>query len=260
MNSSQLANHTVVGIDVAKASLDVASTGDNRVRHLHYTDAGLKTLARWLNSITPQLVVMEATGGLERRLASHLRHSGFEVAVVNPRQVRDFARARNQLAKTDRLDARILAAFGQIMRPRPTPEPEPARRRLQQLVVRRRQAAHTMVQESNRRDRTEDPAIAAMIEQVLDVYRRQIRRLEADIQAIIDDDACLRRQQRLLESVPGVGPATSSMLLAELPELGRLNRQQIARLVGVAPINRDSGVMRGRRTTGGGRSNVRNAL
>jgi transposase len=251
---------TVVGIDVAMHTLEVADTSSNKVRSYTHDEPGLQRLVNDLQALTPQQVVMEATGGLERRLAQTLHHAGFNVAVVNPRQIRDFARAFNQLAKTDAIDARVIARFGQVVGPRPMAAPNASALHLQALVARRRQIIHSRVAEANRLARTDDPIAREMIQAVLDLYDHQCAEVETRIVEIMQRDEAMKQRHELLRSTPGVGPATAGVLIAELPELGRLNRQQIAKLVGLAPINRDSGLMRGKRTTGGGRVTVRNAL
>jgi transposase len=251
---------TVVGIDVALHTLEVADTSSSRVRSYAYDDPGLRRLASDLHDLAPDQVVMEATGGLERRLAHALHHAGFNVAIVNPRQIRDFARAFNQLAKTDAIDARVIARFGQVVQPRPMEAPNASALQLQVLVARRRQIIHGRVAEANRLARMDDPIVRGMIQAVLDLYDDQRAQVETHIAEIMRHDEAMKQRQDLLRSTPGVGPATAGVLIAELPELGRLNRQQIAKLVGLAPINRDSGLMRGKRTTGGGRVAVRNAL
>ena len=198
--------------------------------------------------------------GLERRLADALTAAAIDVAVVNPRQIRDFARAHNQLAKTDAIDARIIARFARIMQPPIYRSPAPAQRKLQAMVTRRHQVSRMLTQERNRLDRIEDAMIRRMIRNAIGVYERQMVVLEMEIRQCIEQDEAMRDRYTLLQSAPGVGPTTAATLLAELPELGRLNRQAIARLAGVAPINRDSGEMRGRRTIAGGRAPVRRAL
>ena len=255
-------NHTrvFVGIDVAKDSLDVAVTDDQTVRRFPYHQTGLQRLAEYIQPLNPELIVMEATGKLEDRLALFLAKAGLHVAIVNPRQVRNYARAFNQLAKTDRIDARVIASFAQTIRPRGYQVPEQRETRLKALVVRRRQVIRSRTQESNRLDRIDDPSIRAMIQQAIEMYTQQISLLDDQIEQTIAASESLTQRQNILCSTPGVGPATAGTLLAELPELGRLNRQEIAKLVGVAPINRDSGLMRGKRTTGGGRITVRNCL
>lgn len=258
MNSHQ--HHTFVGIDVAKHAFDVASNRTKDVRHFIYDQHGLEQFIKHLRTLSPRLVVMEATGGLERRLLHQLIIAGFSVSIVNPRQIRDFAKAFNQLAKTDAIDARIIASFAELVQPRKCELPEQHEQKLQALVTRRRQAIDARVREVNRLDRTHDDQMIAMIQQAIDLYSVQVKQLNEQIEQLIDQTPLLQRRAAILRSAPGIGPATTGALIAELPELGRLNRQQIAKLVGVAPINRDSGQMRGRRTTVAGRTSVRNAL
>ena len=249
-----------VGIDVSKHSLDVAFNERGRVQSLPYTTAGLRQLLTLLEQRRPEFVCREATGDLERRVVEFLQQHGWNVAVVNPRQIRNFARTLNQLAKTDAIDARILAHFGRLHAPRITP-PVPERlRKLPDLTARRRQVQHMHVQEQNRLGTAVDRDVRRLIQQALRLYERQLAQLDEQIATLIEEDEALQEKTRVLESVPGIGPATSAMLVAELPELGQINRQQIARLVGVAPTNRDSGTLRGKRTTGGGRRHVRTAL
>jgi transposase len=258
MNSPH--HHTVVGIDVAKHSLEVASNGSRRVRRFGYDELGVRALVTHIATLSPQLVVMEATGGLERGLAHRLLRARFNVAVVNPRQVRDYARAFNQLAKTDAIDARMIASFAEAVRPRSIDLPAAYEEKLQSLVTRRRQVISSRVRESNRLDRTHDREMRRTIQQAISLYTRQLERIDRQMATLIAQTPQLQHRATILRSAPGVGPATTATLIAELPELGRLNRQQIAKLVGVAPINRDSGTMRGKRTTCGGRTSVRNAL
>lgn len=253
-------HHITVGIDVAKQSFDVATNQSREVCHYTYDGYGLRTFIKQLRTIKPQLVVMEATGGLERRLHHQLAQAGFNVAIVNPRQVRDYARAFNQLAKTDKIDARIIASFAQAISPRPSHLPTKCEEKLQSLITRRRQVINGRTRESNRLDRTPDADMRAMIRQAMALYKRQLEKINHKIARIIEENTDLQNRAAILQSAPGIGPATTGTLIAELPELGQLNRQEIAKLVGVAPINRDSGMMRGKRITGGGRICVRNAL
>lgn len=249
-----------VGIDVAKQKLDVAVSNNSKVRTFPYTKVGLKQLRIFLKKENPKLVCLEATGGYERALVEELHKHGFVVAVVNARQVRDFARAGNQLAKTDAIDARIIASYAMLMEPRITqPLPENLRKLLD-FSARRRQLNKLIVQEKNRLGTTVDREIRRMIRQTIKLFQKQIDIVRSKQQEIIDNDEQLQAKAKIIESVPGLGSASASVLIAELPELGKLNRQQIARLVGVAPTNRDSGTMRGKRMTGGGRADVRNAL
>lgn len=250
----------VIGIDVSKSCLDSASAAGGHRRTCEYSPEGVAQLLDWLAPLRPRLVCLEATGGLERHLVSALHLRGIPVAVVNPRQVRDFARAAGQLAKTDALDALLIARFADRMQPRPTPPTPENQRKIQDLNARRRQVQHSRVQEQNRLHSAFDPDVRRLIQEALDLYDRQLALLDAQLQDILDADPQFHATAQLLRSVPGVGPALTAALTAELPELGRLNRQQIAALVGVAPRNRDSGTLRGRRTTGGGRTRLRVAL
>lgn len=259
MNSQQQ-NHTLVGIDVAKHSFDLATSRSNQVRRFSTDRRGLSQVTDHLRDLQPQLIVMEATGGLERPLHHCLARAGFRVAIVNPRQIRDYARAFNQLAKTDEIDARIIASFAQTVQPRPTELPAEHEQKLQALVTRRRQIVQMRMCENNRLERMHDADVRRMIRQAITLYTKQLERVEQQIADLIDAHPDLQQRAALLRSVPGIGPATSAALIAELPELGRLNRKEIAKLVGVAPINRDSGMMRGRRTTIAGRTAVRRAL
>jgi len=205
------------------------------------------------------LVVMEATGGLERRTAKALAAAGIQVAVVNPRQVRDFAKAAGALASTDALDARIIALFAERMRPTPRPQPDEATELLNQLVRRRRQLVDLTVAEGNRRAAL-DSDQKSSIDQHLEWLKAEVESTNKKIKAAVEAHPDLRRRYRLLRTAPGVGPVVAATLAAELPELGKLNRSQIANLVGVAPLNCDSGDYRGRRRVWGGRASVRRML
>ena len=249
-----------LGIDVSKSTLDVA-LGAAGVMHRFVNDrCGHESLIRLLKEQDAVFVCLEATGGLERPLVECLGRNGIEFAVVNPRQIRDFARAAGKLAKTDAIDARIIALYAERMQPRSTVVPGKTQQKLRDLTARRRHLATTLVRERNRLSRAVDREVRTMIEQLMRYLTRQMERIEKKINALIQQDRQLQRRARLLASVPGIGPASVGVLVAELPELGTLNRRQIARLIGVALTNRDSGTLRGKRTTGGGRAHVRNAL
>jgi transposase len=206
------------------------------------------------------LIVVEATGGYQRRVVAELVAAGHRVAVVNPRQVRDFARGLGILAKTDRLDALVIARFGQHVRPRTIAQRPEKQEELAQLVVRRRQLVDLRTAEKNRRETVVSPSVKKSIQQVLDLLNKQIDRIDKQLLALVDSDDEWRHKAGIVSSVPGVGPVTSASLLAELPELGRLNRQQISALVGLAPFNRDSGRFQGKRSIWGGRASVRSVL
>lgn len=249
-----------VGIDVAKDKLDVAWSDRPGVKTFPRNADGLRRLLAALKDSCPDLICLEATGGLERSLVETLQQHRFSVAVVNPRQIRDFARAGGQLAKTDAIDAAVIAQFAMKMSPRITPPVSKLRRTLLDLAARRRQVVKTIVQEKARLSTTVDKSIRRMIEQAIRFYEKQRDTIRRKQQELIAADEPLQAKATILTSVPGLGEATANVLIAELPELGSLNQKQIARLVGVAPTNRDSGTMRGQRTTGGGRVDVRNAL
>ncbi len=248
-----------VGIDVSKAQLEVALRPTAERWAVPHEDPGIATLVERLRALTPALVVLEATGGLEIPLTGALAAAGLPVVVVNPRQVRDFAKATGQLAKTDALDAAVLAAFGEAVRPAPRPLPDPATQALSALVVRRRQLVEMLTAEKNRLGRAPRP-IRGEIQAHIAWLERRLASLDADLGRAIRSSPLWREQDDLLRSVPGVGPVLARTLLASLPELGTLTRKQVAALVGVAPLNRDSGTLRGKRTVWGGRAHVRAAL
>jgi transposase len=250
----------VVGIDVAKAALDVAVRPSGEQRHLSHDAAEIAELVGWLQSLRPQLLVVEATGGYEAPLVAELGVAGLPVAVVNPRQVRDFARATGRLAKTDRLDAQVLAHFGQAVRPTPRPLPDEEAQALAALVERRRQVVAMRTAEANRLGATRVAAVRTRIQAHLAWLETDLREIDEDLHQRLRTSPLWREQDELLQSVPGIGPTLSLTLLAELPELGRLSHAQIAALVGVAPLNRDSGTLRGRRAVWGGRRAVRTTL
>lgn len=250
----------VVGIDVAKATLDVAVRPSGEVRQLSNEAAGIAEVVEWLQRVRPQLIVLEATGGYEAPLVAALGLASLPVAVVNPRQVRDFARATGRLAKTDRLDAQVLAHFGQAVRPAPRPLPDEAAQALAALVERRRQVVAMRTAEENRLGTTRVTTVRTRIQAHLQWLETDLQEIDDDLRQRLRTSPLWREQDDLLQSVPGIGPILSLTLLAELPELGRLSSGQIAALVGVAPLNRDSGTLRGRRAVWGGRRAVRTAL
>jgi len=248
-----------VGIDVAKATLDVAVHPTGARWTTTHTEREVAGLVPRLTALDPALVVLEATGGLEGPLAGALAAAGLPVVVVNPRQVRDFAKATGLLAKTDALDAAVLAHFAAAVRPTPRPLPDAATQTLAALVTRRRQLVEMLTAERNRLG-SAPRALRAEIQAHITWLQRRLGRLDDDLNEAIRTSPVWRAQDDLLQSVPGVGPVLSRTLLASLPELGRLNRKAIAALVGVAPLNRDSGTFRGRRMIWGGRAAVRAVL
>jgi transposase len=248
-----------VGIDVAAAQLDVAVRPCAETWVVPYTAEGLAALAQRLTALAPTLVVLEATGGRETALVASLLAAGLAVAVVNPRQVRDFAKAIGQLAKTDRLDALLLARFAEAVQPTPRPLPPHATRELSALLTRRRQVLAILTAEQQRLA-TALAAVQPRIAAHIAWLRAEVADLDTQLTAAVQASPAWRAQEHLLRSVPGIGPTTTYALLADLPELGTLDRKQIAALVGVAPLAHESGTMRGRRRVWGGRARVRSAL
>jgi transposase len=248
-----------VGIDVSKAELEIAVVPESSQWRVANEASAIAELVSQLKSMDPELIVLEATGGYQHQLTLALAEVALPVVVVNPRQVRDFARSIGQLAKTDQIDARILAQFAARVRPEVRPIPGPETAALRALAVRRRQIVGMITAEKNRRD-SAPRSIRSSIDQHIRALQRYLRDIDSDIQKQIRSSPIWRDSDNLLRSVPGIGPITSTMLLAHLPELGRLNRRQIAALVGVAPMNRDSGTWRGRRMILGGRASIRSAL
>jgi transposase len=249
----------VVGIDVSKATLDVALLGAGEVLQFANDADGVEALRTKLGSSPVDLVVMEATGGYETFVATALVGAGLRVAVVNPRQIRDFAKATGRLAKNDRIDAQVIAAFGAAIEPEIVQLPDEDARELGALLVRRRQLVTMRVQEVNRLGLAQG-LMRKNIKAHIDWLEKQIDRLDIDLTAALRSSPAWRAKDELLRSFKGVGRLTSGTLLVQLPELGQLDRRAIAALVGIAPFNRDSGVMRGRRSIYGGRSQVRTLL
>lgn len=250
---------TFVGIDIAKDSLDLCIEPGAEVLHLAYDDQGIAQVVKHLAQVAPTLIVMEATGGLEMRLASELAAKGLPVAVINPRQARDFAKATGQLAKTDLVDAAVLAAFARAIQPAVRPLKDADTRDLDDLVTRRRQLIDMRVQETLRlgtASKVQRKSVAAHIVWL----DKRIGDLDDDLTKRLRASEAWRTKDDLLQGIPGVGAVTSLTMLAKCPELGELNRREIAALVGVAPRANDSGKHRGKRFVWGGRADVRAVL
>ena len=257
--STHNSNVSFVGIDISKSKFDVMILPEGTRLTCPYDSEGIEQLLAQLPK-HDCIVVLEATGGFERRLAAELVEAGHQTAIVNPRQVRDFARGIGVLAKNDRIDARVLATYAQHVKLRLVEKRSEKQQELTALVVRRRQLVTLQNAESNRLEQTTVKLATQSIRQVLDLLRKELKKLDAKIARLIEADDDWRNKAELLQSVPGVGPGTSASLVAELPELGKLNRQQIASLVGLAPFSRDSGQFCGQRSIWGGRGSVRSAL
>jgi transposase len=248
-----------VGVDISKERLDVHVRPLGESVSFAYDDQGLGALAADLARWGPALVVLEATGGLEARIAAFLGGRGLPVVIINPRQVRDFARATGELAKTDQIDAAVLSLFGERLQPEVRPLPDDAARDLDARLARRRQVVDMLVAERQRLAMAR-PAVAKTIKAHIKYLERQLDGIDSDLERTIAQSPLWRAKENLLRSAKGVGPVLSRTLLAELPELGHLNRKQIAKLVGVAPLARDSGKWRGQRQIHGGRGQVRSVL
>jgi transposase len=249
-----------VGIDVAKQQLDVALLPTGKKFAVKRTSDGYQQLLDQLPAAGSCHVVLEATGGYEREVVAELLSHGHHVSVVNPRQVRDFARALGILAKTDRIDAYVLARFAEQVNPRSVLDVAPKLAELQQLVERRRQLIELRTAENNRLELCTAKMARKSIQQVLKTIDKQIAAIEAEIARLVDSDDDWKHKTQVLISVPGVGKITAASLIADLPELGQLNRAQIVSLAGLAPFNHDSGKLKGKRAIGGGRVTIRNAL
>lgn len=250
-----------VGVDVAKGGLEVALLGAELDRlSVANEPEGHARIVDECRSRNVVAIVLEATGGYERALVAELAAASLPVVVVNPRQVRDFARATGQLAKTDAIDAEVLAQFAKAIKPKIRPIPDENTRQLQEKLARRRQLVTMRVAEQHRRRQATSKVVIQSIQTVLDVLYRQIEQIDQDLDDVIRQTPIWRERESLLRSVPGIGPSVARTLIAELPELGHCSRGELAALVGVAPRNRDSGTFRGRRTIGGGRATVRHVL
>ncbi len=248
-----------IGIDVAKTHLDVAVRPTAEQWRVANDGEGVEAIVSRLRAVAPTLIVLEATGGYGRALIAALAAAGLPVAVVNPRQVRDFARSTGKLAKTDSLDAQALARFGEAVRPEPRPLPDEQARALTAVLERRRQLIVMLVAEKNRLHVAAEQ-VKSRIEGHIGWLEEELEGIDRDLDRTIRDSPVWRERDELLQSVPGVGKVLSTTLLAELPELGTLTRHEVAALVGVAPLNRDSGALRGKRTVWGGRARVRASL
>jgi transposase len=254
-----MATSSYVGIDVSKDKLDVAVLGEERTWQVDNTPKGIAELVQQMQALQPELIVVEATGGYQRAVVEALFQAGLDVAVVNPARVRQYARACGLLAKTDKLDAQVLAEFGQRVEPRRYEAKSEAGKQLSALLVRRRQLDEILKAEQNRL-RTISQSLKGSVERIIACLKEEKKLLDTQIQQFMKEQEDWQEQTEILSSAPGVGKVTTATLLAELPELGKMDRKKIAALVGVAPMNYDSGRKRGYRKTKGGRGDVRSVL
>ena len=248
-----------VGIDVAKAHLDIAIRPSDKQWQVDYTEEGIQKLVGQIAKLHPTLVVLEASGGLEVTVVAALAVADLPVVVVNPRQVRDFAKATGKLAKTDALDAHVLAHFAEAIRPDCRSLPDSETQSLNALVARRNQVMTMLVAEKNRL-RTSRPPVIQRIQLHIDWLKQELDEIDRELKEMLHNSPVWCEKENLLRTVPGVGPQLAVCMLAYLPELGTLDKKRIAALVGVAPFNRDSGTLRGKRTVWGGRSRIRASL
>lgn len=259
-DTSKMSFQHFIGIDVSKAKLDLAFDEQSTSAIVPNNSKGIDELMGLLPEAKSCLIVVEATGNYERAIVVRLVDAGHIVSVVNPRQVRDFAKALGILAKTDKIDARVIAQFGKLTRPRAVAKTKQLQGELDQLVTRRRQLIGTRTAEKNRQGQAVSKVVFKSIQRVLDAINKDIKKMDLAIQKLVQSDDDWKHRAELLGSMPGIGEVTSATIIAELPELGDLNRQEIASLVGLAPFNRDSGTMRGKRSIFGGRQSVRSVL
>lgn len=249
-----------VGVDVSKARLDVYLSATNQDSSFANDSNGIDALCKALQHAAPRLIVLEATGGLERALVAELLAVALPVAVVNPRQVRDFAKASGQLAKTDQLDARILARFAQAIQPAQRPLPDAEALTFADQLARRRQLVEMLAMEKTRLKQVPDKGVRRDIKLHIDWLQKRLSASDSGLRQAVEQSPAWQAKRDLLSEVKGVGEVTVLTLIACLPELGKLDRKSVAALVGVAPLNRDSGTLRGRRTVWGGRATVRHVL
>jgi transposase len=248
-----------VGIDVSKHTLDIFDDAIGKLERIaNAPQAITEQAARW--RCGNAFVVFEATGVYDRELAEALHRAGIRFARINPARARDFARARGRLAKTDAIDAHMLAGFARTMAPASEQPPDPARNALSFLAKRRDQLVHMRAQEKNRRSETRDPAMIESIARLIDFLNSEVKAIEARIKTLIKTEPTISDDARLIRSAPGVGPVACMQLIAQMPELGHVGPKQVAALAGLAPLNVDSGLYRGKRAIGGGRKRVRDAL
>ncbi len=248
------------GIDVAKKTFDLNFQGQKKVWEFTYNQKGIRKCIKQLTEKKVALVVMEATGGYERELFLALKSADLPVSIINPRRIRDFAKSKGITAKTDAIDARVIADYASLMQPPETGNIDDNTLKLKELVVRRKQLVNMRIMEKNHNEHVFDKTVQRSIKAILKTISKEIDKVEKEIDDTISSIPELKRKAKIIQSVTGIGKTTSAMLIAEMPELGHCNRRQIAALAGTAPMNRDSGKFKGKRMTGGGRKQVRTGL
>jgi transposase len=248
-----------IGIDISKDWFDVAVLGEKRTKQFANTKKGIQALVGWMSQRQPKLIVVEATGGYEEAVVLALFEAGLPVALVSPQRVRQYARAKGRLAKTDPLDAQLLGEYGKAIQPRLFVGKSEERKQLSALVARRNQL-NAMLQAEKNRLRAQSSAIRSSLEKVIACLAVELKQMDQEIHTLLQQHTDLQTQEKLLRTAKSIGPVTAATLLADLPELGQLDRQEVAALVGVAPMNADTGKKRGYRKTKGGRPDVRRTL
>lgn len=249
-----------IGIDVSKNSFDINVEGTNKVTHWQYTSQSLKKCVKEIEKLDPELIVLEATGGYEMQLVVALQQAELPVAVVNPRRVRDFAKAIGRFAKTDNVDAIVIAQFAETLKPPATKIITENSKKIKALVTRRTQLIKIKTAEINRQEHCTEKFVLKSLKASIKRLTKEIDAINKELESCIYTDPETKENAKIIESTPGIGKVTTAMLLTELPEIGTLTRRQIASLTGVAPIARDSGVFKGKRMTGGGRCGIRAKL
>lgn len=252
--------HNFIGIDISKKKFDVHFLSNGSSQCFDYNSDQINVFIGMVCESRPELIVMEATGGYEIRLAEELLAAGLPVSIVNPKRIRDFAKAIGQTAKTDKIDAQVIARFGATLHPPETEAMDKITRQIRNLTVRKRQLVNMRTAEKNRTEHVQDELIRQSICNIIETIEKEINEIEHQIRILIERSPELKQKTELLQTVPGIGEHTAAALVSGLPEIGSLNRREVAALTGTAPVNRDSGQFRGKRMTGGGRSEIRTLL
>jgi len=260
MQGWEIMDKKFIGIDVSKNSFDLCVYEEKKVQHWENNNKMVKKCAKQIEKMKPKLIVLEATGGYELEMTLALQQLGLPVAVVNPRRIRDFAKSLGIMAKTDKVDAKVIARFASVLQPPTTKMITKSALKLKALTTRRTQLVKMRTSEYNRLEHAKDREIRQSLNAVIKCFTRQIEKIDQEIETVIYRDPEMKAKAEFAETIPGIGKVTAAMLVSGLPELGTLTRREITSLTGLAPIARDSGKYRGRRMTGGGRANIRASL